>query len=98
MTKYKINKGLIVQKLDKKTVIFDSDKSVLYTFNETASEIFRWLKKGLDKKEIVAKIVKKYRVKEDKVKNDFDQLIGDLLKKKILSFAKPKKSSRRLAG
>lgn len=94
MVKYKINKGLIVQKLDKKTVIFDGDKSVLYTFNETASEIFRWLKKGIEKEEIVNKIKNKYNVEKDKINEDFDRLIGELEKKKILSFVKPKKSSK----
>ena len=38
-----IQKGLIIQKIDKETVIFDAEESVLYTLNETASEIFRLL-------------------------------------------------------
>jgi hypothetical protein len=46
---YQIQKGLIIQKLDKETVIFDAEKSLLYTLNETAAEIFRMLKKSLDK-------------------------------------------------
>ena len=32
MTNYRINKGFIVQKLGKKTVIFDGEKSELITF------------------------------------------------------------------
>ena len=57
---YQIQKGLIIQKIDKETIIFDAEESVLYTLNETASEIFRMLKKGLKEEEIVEKIVKKY--------------------------------------
>ena len=87
--KYKINKGFIVQKLDKKTVIFDGEESVLYTFNETASDIFRFLKKGLDEKETVEKMVKKYSIKKEKIEKDLNDLISDLKKKKIISaFAK----------
>ncbi len=83
--KYKIQKGLIVQKLDKKTVIFDGEESVLYTFNQTASEIFRLIKKGLEEKEIIEKITKKYSIKKERVKKDLNGLIFDLIKKKIVS-------------
>jgi len=38
---YQIQKGLIIQKIDKETVIFDAEESVLYTLNETAAEIFK---------------------------------------------------------
>lgn len=82
--KYRINKGFIVQKLDDKTVIFDGEESVLYTFNKTASEIFKMVKTGKEKKEIVARLVKKYSIKEDRAEKDVEELIGDLKKKKIL--------------
>ncbi len=84
MQKYKINKGFIVQKLDNRTVIFDGEESVLYTFNETASYIFQKLKKGLNDKEIIEAVVKKYNSKGEKVRNDYQELITDLLKKKII--------------
>ena len=83
--KYKLNKGFITQKLDDKTVIFDGEESVLYTFNETASEIFRLLKKNLEEKEIIEKITKKYSIEKERVKKDFNELIADLKKKKIIS-------------
>jgi len=44
---YQIQKGLIIQKIDKETVIFDAEESVLYTLNETAAEIFKMIEKGL---------------------------------------------------
>jgi hypothetical protein len=81
---YQIQKGLIIQKIDKETVIFDAEESVLYTLNETASEIFRLLKKGLKQEEIVEKIVKKYDVRKERVQNDVKELIKELKKKKII--------------
>jgi len=83
--KYKINKGFIVQKLDDKTVIFDGEESVLYTFNQTASEIFKKLKKGDEEKKIIDNMVKKYGIKRKKAQKDFNELIAELKKKKILS-------------
>jgi len=83
--KYKINKGFIAQKLDNKTVIFDGEKSVLYTLNETASYVFRKIKAGWEKERIIEQVIKKYSVKKERVEEDLIQLISDLKKKKILA-------------
>jgi 6-pyruvoyl-tetrahydropterin synthase len=80
----KIQKGLIIQKLDNQTVIFDADESVLYTLNETASVIFDKLKKKWDKERIINFMLKKYETKKERLEKDFDQLIEDLKKKKII--------------
>jgi hypothetical protein len=84
MKKYKINKGIIVQKLDKKTVIFDGEKSLLFTFNETASHIFNLLKKGKTEEEISASLVKRYEITEKMAEKDLKEIITDLRKKKII--------------
>jgi len=81
---YQIQKGLIIEKIDKETVIFDAEESVLYTLNETASEIFRLLKKGLKEEEIVERMVKKYDVRKERVEKDVREIIGKLEKRKIL--------------
>jgi len=82
--KYRIQKGLIVQKIDKETVIFDGEESVLYTLNETASEIFKMIKKGLSEEEIVEKMVKKYSIKKERAEKDVKETINDLKKRKII--------------
>lgn len=82
---YKVNKGFIVQKLGNKTTIFDGEDSMLYTFNETATFIFQKLKAGWDKKKIMEAMLKKFKVKEEKLSLDFDDLIRDLRSKKIIS-------------
>lgn len=89
--KYKINKGLITQKIDNKTVIFDSEESLLYTLNETAAIIFLKLKKGLSESEIIQIMVKKYQIKEEKVKKDLIEFLSDLKKKKIIFSSNSKK-------
>lgn len=84
MAKYKINKGFITQKLDDKIVIFDSEESMLYTLNETASYIFKKLKSGWDKEKIIQNIGKKYKINQKKINQDFDDLIENLIKKNII--------------
>lgn len=81
---YTITKGLITQKLDNKTVIFDGEESVLYTFNETASYIFLKIKAKWNEEKIILSLVKRYGVKDDRAKRDVKELVKDLLKKKII--------------
>ena len=81
---YKIQKGLIIQKIDKETVIFDAEESVFYTLNETASEIFKMIKKGLSEEEIVEKMIKKYSIKKEKAEKDVKELVEGLIKKGIV--------------
>ena len=85
MKRYQIRKDLIVQKLDNKTVVFDSDKSLLFTLNETASYIFRKLKGGADEKKLVFLFAKRYSVSVTQAEKDIRTCITDMEKKKILS-------------
>lgn len=82
--KYKINEGFISQKIGKKITIFDADKSILYSLNETSSFIFDKLKKGLTEKQILDSLLSNYLVKENDVKIDLKRNIQDLLKRGIL--------------
>jgi len=85
---YQIQKGLIIQKIDKETVIFDTEESVLYSLNETAAEIFKMIKKGLKEEEIVERMVKKYEVRKEKVEKDVRELVEELRKRGIVILKK----------
>jgi len=84
MAKYQIKKGIIKDKIDGKTVIFDGEASVLVNFNDTASEIFEALKKGKNEKDIYLTLSKKYQIPINKAKKDADKLILQLKKSKII--------------
>lgn len=89
---YKLNKGFIVQKIDKKqTIVFDGESSMLYTFNETASVIFQQLKKGKTLKEIVKVICCQYKVTLMRAENDVRLIVSDFLKRKIFVAKRPTK-------
>ncbi len=70
--------------MGKDLVIFDGEKSVLYTFNETAAFIFRKLKLQSTVAEIVKAMVKKYKISEKEAQKDTKSLIRELLAKKII--------------
>lgn len=84
MLHYKINKGFIVQKAGRKITIFDTESSVLYSFNETASFIFQKLKSKKREEEIVQLLVTYYKVKEEKAAEDVNQLLKQLIAQKII--------------
>ena len=83
--KIKINKGFVYQDVEDEMIIFDSENSVLLTFNETAAFIFKKLSKGVDVEKINTALVKTYDVTEKVARKDIENLIGSLLKKKIIS-------------
>ena len=84
MKEYKIKKGFIVQKIGKKTVIFDGEQATLFTFNETASVIFKKIKLGWEVNQIIGFLIKKYKISEERAKKDVLELIADMKKKKII--------------
>ena len=84
MTKYKLKKGFIIQKSGGKITIFDGEKSLLYTFNDSATFIFNHLKRGVTKKEIVGYLVTRYKIAKEQASVDSDELIADLRAKKII--------------
>ncbi len=84
MTKYKLKKGFIIQKAGDKITIFDGEKSLLYTFNDSATFIFSRIKAGESRGNIIEALIKKYEIKKDVVEKDLDELIKDLLSNKIL--------------
>lgn len=100
MSKYKIKKGFIVQKLGDKLTIFDGEKSMLYTFNQTAGLVFQLLKKGKTVQEIVDTFVKKYKITPKRAKIDVKDVLHDLISKKVVvhsnavSDKKPKQSKK----
>lgn len=85
VNKYKLNKGFIIQKLDRKITIFDGEQSALYTFNETASFVFAKIRSGWERERITEALIKKYRIDKKKAQEDFDDLTKDLLTKKIIT-------------
>ncbi|PIZ96237.1 MAG: hypothetical protein COX79_05575 [Candidatus Levybacteria bacterium CG_4_10_14_0_2_um_filter_36_16] len=79
--KIKIVKGFITQRMGDKITIFDAEKSVLLTFNNTATFIFDQLKKGVDTKKIITELANEFKITEEKAKKDADEFIKTLLLK-----------------
>ncbi len=79
-----MNKGFIVQKTGIETTIFDSDDSILYTFNNVGADILEQIKRGNELEKIVIKIVKKYQIEKEKAKKDVTDFMQELLRLKII--------------
>lgn len=81
MKKLKFRKGFISQKTGSKITIFEGEKSLLYTLNNSASLIFENLKKGKDKDKIITLMLKKYDIDVKEARKDYDDFIANLKKK-----------------
>ena len=85
--KITVNKGFISRKLGGKTVIFDGEKSLLFTLNETATLIYKKLVYGWDINQISDFLVKKYGLNKKQADKDIRNLVSDLQRKKIIKTA-----------
>lgn len=82
--KYKLNRNYIIQKIEKnKIIFFDSNASVIYTLNETGSEIFTLLKKNVSIYKISLFISKKYDTSKEQAKKDCEDFFNTLFHKKV---------------
>ena len=84
MKKYKINKANVVQILSNRSIIFDGEKSLLYTFNETASFIIQRIKSGWDENKISIAIARKYNLTVEKAQEDVKKMIKELMRYRII--------------
>ncbi|KKS46327.1 hypothetical protein A3J20_01695 [Candidatus Gottesmanbacteria bacterium RIFCSPLOWO2_02_FULL_42_29] len=87
MNRIIINKELVSQTMGKKIIIFDGEKSLLFTLNGTGAVIFNKLQKGLNTQEIKSYLQKKYGLTKVQAKRDVDNFISVLLKKKIIKIS-----------
>ena len=81
---YITKKGLIYEQIHDGIAIFDSERSLLITLNETAKIIFNGLRRGLDKNAIIGKMASKYTVTTNKASYDFDKSTKQLVKKGVI--------------
>lgn len=90
MAKFIIQKGFIFQKTNKGISIFDSEESMLFNLNETASYIFQKLKSGWTETKITEAMIKRYKIRKEASHKDVKEFISDLKKHKIISSVKTK--------
>jgi hypothetical protein len=82
--KFKINKHLIIQKIDKDLVVFNPNKSYLYALNETAEFVLKKIKRGWGENMIIIELRKKYEVAAPILQKDVQTIIKDMIKHKII--------------
>lgn len=82
--KYKINKGYITQKEGEELIIFDAESSSTFTLNPTAAFIFNSLKKGYQKKELIEKLTKYYKITQSQATADVNDLLDYLSSNNII--------------
>lgn len=80
-SKIKIIKNYITQRSGDSISIFDPEKSVLSTFNNTGTFIFERLKQEANTGNIVKELIKEFDVTEKTAEKDLNSFIEMLIKK-----------------
>jgi len=75
---------LITREIGGKSVAVDINNGKYYTFNETATLMWKCLKEGMNTDEIVAKIISEFDIREDQVRKDLAHFKSDLESKNLL--------------
>ncbi len=94
MKQYTVNKGFITEQINGETVFFDSNRSIMFTLNETGNIIFTLLKQGKDTAQIVKFLSESFNQPEHKVLKDVRDFITGLTHWKILSSSKTTKKQK----
>lgn len=76
------------RKVDDEVVILDLETSVYYSLNETASDIWELIGKGLSEEDIAEEVADRYGQKTASVKKDVNALVKKLKKEKLITNAK----------
>lgn len=82
--KYNIQKGYAVQKKNGLLTIFNSEKSTLYSLNETATFIYEALKRKVHDSSIPDLICESFNISKDVAKKDVKVTIRRLIDKEII--------------
>lgn len=85
MTKLIIKKDFVIDKIDGEITIFNTDSSIFYSFNKSASYIFEMIKKGFDEKRMISSMTRKFKIPEIQAKKDISVFLKKLSKNKIIS-------------
>ena len=83
--KLKIKDGFVKCKVGEKYLVVTTGKlgdsnNIMIELNETSSEIWDFISKGLTAQEIAAKLSEKYQIPLEKAQSDTDKLIENMQK------------------
>jgi hypothetical protein len=83
-TKVKRNNKVIFKEIDETIYILDSKNTTIHTLNETASFIWKQLKRPLEIKELTDLLCKNYKVEKKRAVKDISEFIKKYIKQEFI--------------
>lgn len=80
----KLAKSVLVQKLGREYVAYDTEHSVMHELNETAYDLLRWLEKKTDEGELTKRLVEKYGISRKKAEEDVRESLRIFESKRLI--------------
>ena len=80
----KLSPSIVVQKLGKEFVAYDTETSTMHELNETAFFVLTRIQKKKILGEIIKDLAKEYAIETRRAKDDVEELVRELTIKKII--------------
>ena len=84
--KYSLKKGLLIQKFDKETIIYDAEEAKIHILNSVADFILHRLRTKNNITQIADSLVQKYQVKRERAEKDTSIFIKNLIGNKLIIY------------
>ena len=72
------NPDLSIRKIDNEVFIYDRNRSLIHTFNETGAFLWNAFEQGIEKEEIVKRLVSEYEIDETSAATDMEAFFSTL--------------------
>ena len=82
--KYSFNENIKYRDLGEMLMAYNTDNGDTYEFNEIGGEIFKYLVKEIEFKDIIQKLLDEYNVQEDDIKEDIEEIFDRMIELKII--------------
>jgi len=81
---YQLAENVLFQKVSEETVILEPETGQYYTLDEIGTFMIGNIQQGKTIKAVVSCVLEKYQADEQKVTQDLNELIADMLKQGLL--------------
>lgn len=79
MTIYKLKEDVLAQKVVDEMVILEPENGEYFTVNGVGTEMISLLEQGKTEDEVVAVMIASFEVEDDEVRQDYRELVSQLL-------------------
>ena len=82
--KYQLQEHVSLTTVDDDAVLLDLDKGHYFGLNHVGTQFLQMIEKGFGHEQVITEIAQRYTIDYNQVKDDIDDLIGQLMEQNLL--------------